>query len=327
MPLLDTRLDLRYFRNFYLRRTLRIFPLYYVVVAISFLLVPWCLSHLPQYAAKLTRFSTVSSAWPWYLLYCSNYVIAWNNAYHHGILDVSWSLSIEEQYYLVWAICVYVLSKRSLTWVCALSILLLPFLRIALLALGTGVLQVYVLTPTRLDGVLWGSLLALALRDKSLRCVLDRTLKPAGLACGVVVLGLALAGKWDYLGRAELGFGYSAVALGFAALLWVTYHNNGVLRHIFEQRWLRFLGVYSYSLYLFHLPLRALIRDTVFGDKQFRALSPSAIPGQLLFYGITLVAVIPFSLLSWRFLEQPLLKLKSRFFHPRLSIVTIGQSA
>ena len=112
--LLDSRSDLHFFRYFYARRTLRIFPLYYTLATLSFLILPWCLAQFPQYSAKLARFSSVSHAWPWYYLYCSNYVVAWNNGWRNGVLDVSWSLSIEEQYYLIWAVCVYFLSRRRL---------------------------------------------------------------------------------------------------------------------------------------------------------------------------------------------------------------------
>lgn len=312
--LLDTRSDRHFFRNFYARRTLRIFPLYYLLVAFSFLVVPWCLAQLPQFGAKLARFSTVSDAWPWYALYASNFLIASNNAFRHGILDVSWSLAIEEQYYLVGAVGVYFLTRRKAIVICAVLLGVLPFLRLASLTLGTSPLQIYVLTPTRLDGVLWGSLLALITRDSDrLRMLLDRYLKPAGVVCGIVILIIAAAGKWNYLGATEQVFGYSAVALTFAAIVWTTSRHDGILRRIFDQRMLRFFGVYSYSLYLFHLPVRALIRDTIFGEKQFSVLSSSPIPGQLLFYAIATIAVVPLSLFSWYAVEQPFLRMKSKF--------------
>ncbi len=312
--LLDSRSDPHFFRNFYARRTLRIFPLYYLLVTLSFLVLPWCLAQFPQYASKLARFSTVSNAWPWYYLYCSNFVVAWTNAWHHGILDVSWSLSIEEQYYLAWAVCVRFLSRRRLVQICAISLAVAPLLRCALLALGAGPLRIYVLTPTHLDGILWGSLLALGVRDNGrLREALRRILKPAGILCGGIVLAIVLLGYWDYFGAPELVIGYSAVSLGFAAMLWAAYHRDGLLRRFFEQRWLRFFGVYSYSMYLLHLPIRAVIRDTLFGNRQFHMLSSSGIPGQLVFYCVATLAVIPFSLLSWYCLEQPFLRLKKRF--------------
>ncbi len=312
--LLDSRSSPNFFRNFYARRTLRIFPLYYILVAFSFLILPWCLEQFPRYAYKLARFATVSNEWPWYFLYGSNYVVAYNNGWRHGILDVSWSLSIEEQYYLAWAVAVYFLSRRRLQIISISILVILPFLRAALLAKGVSPLMVYVLTPTRLDGISWGGLIALAVRDDGwLYPFLRRIIKPAGCIAAVAVLAPLVLGKWDYMGVPELGFGYSAVAALFAAMLWAAYHQRGILRRIFEMKWLRFFGVYSYSIYLFHLPIRAVVRDTVFGDPQFRALSSSAIPGQLIFYIVATLAVIPVSLLSWHLLEQPFLRLKKKF--------------
>jgi peptidoglycan/LPS O-acetylase OafA/YrhL len=321
--LLDTRSSPNFFRNFYARRTLRIFPLYYILVAFSFLILPWCIEQFPRYAYKLARFATVSNEWPWYFLYGSNYVVAYNNGWRHGILDVSWSLSIEEQYYLAWAVAVYFLSRRRLQVISISILVILPFLRAALLAKGVSPLMVYVLTPTRLDGISWGGLIALAVRDDGwLYPFLQRVIKPVGCIAAVVVLVPLVLGKWDYMGVPELGFGYSAVAALFAAMLWVTYHRDGILRRIFEQKWLRFFGVYSYSIYLFHLPLRAAIRDTVFGDPQFRALASSAIPGQLIFYCVATLAVIPLSLLSWYLLEQPFLRLKKKFMPAPVPMVS-----
>lgn len=312
--LLDTRRDRRFFRNFYVRRTLRIFPLFYAIAAFSFWVLPNLMSRFPQYAHKLERFSVVSNSWPWYFLYCSNYVIASNNGYKHGILDVSWSLSIEEQYYLAWAICVFFISPRVLRWVCAITIAALPLLRITLMHFGVSPLQIYVLTPTRLDAVMWGSLIAIVVREReSFHRFLDRWLRPAAAVCALIILAAFIPGKWDYMGTAELGFGYTAVAIACAGLLWQVFYSPAFLGGVFNSRFLRFFGTYSYSLYLFHLPMRAVIRDTLFGDSQFRLISSNAIPGQLVFYVVATLAVIPLSLLSWYCFESPILKLKSRF--------------
>jgi peptidoglycan/LPS O-acetylase OafA/YrhL len=314
--LLDSRKDPHFFRNFYARRTLRIFPLYYAILAFSFSALPRLIARFPEYSGKLAGLSIVSSAWPWYVVYCSNYVIAWNHAWLNRFLDVTWSLAIEEQYYLVWAVCVYLFPTRRIIQAAWVGIFVLPILRLGLLWLGAGPLQVYVLTPTRLDGVLWGSLLALAARDGGqLPVLLDRVIKPAGSICAVPVLAIVLLGRWDIMGRNELGFGYSAVSLMFAALLWTGYRQDVLARQFFEQRWLRFFGVYSYSIYLFHRPILSGLRNVIFGDQRFRLLFCSSIEGQLLLYWVAILAVIPFSVVSWYFLEQPFLRLK-RLFAP-----------
>ena len=50
------------------------------------------------------------------------------------------------------------------------------------------------------------------------------------------------------------------MALAFAAMVWAAWRRDGILRRVFQQKWLCFFGVYSYSIYLFHLPIRAVIR-------------------------------------------------------------------
>src|SRR5437870_557283 len=97
-----------YFRNFYARRVLRIFPLYYGVVAFSLLILPY----IPHW--KLENLARIKGDELWYWTYLSNFSIAAHAAFRHGILDVSWSLSIEEQFYLMWPLLVLLLSRRSL---------------------------------------------------------------------------------------------------------------------------------------------------------------------------------------------------------------------
>lgn len=99
-----------YFGNFYARRTLRIFPLYYAVVIFSLLILPHvgdALKHVTSPASadliqtKLDRFAQVKDYDLYFWLYLSNFPIAITAKWLHGILGVSWSLAIEEQFYLI----------------------------------------------------------------------------------------------------------------------------------------------------------------------------------------------------------------------------------
>ena len=114
--LADTRGHRSFFKSFYARRVLRIFPLYYAICLFSFVVLP-NLGPLLAGAVgegtaqtiqtKLDRFGTVGADQWYYWTYLSNFVAAKVNAWRHGILDVSWSLAIEEQFYLVWPLLVF----------------------------------------------------------------------------------------------------------------------------------------------------------------------------------------------------------------------------
>src|SRR3981081_3459715 len=143
--LYDSRGSTGYFRNFYARRVLRIFPLYYAVVALSLFILP----HLPHW--KLDSLARINGDELWYWTYLSNFSIGAHSEFRHGILDISWSLAIEEQFYLTWPILVLLLSRRWLvTLCCALFVLALAW-RSALIFAGVSPITVAVLTPGRVD--------------------------------------------------------------------------------------------------------------------------------------------------------------------------------
>src|SRR6478735_7238859 len=110
--LLNAREQPHYFRNFYARRALRIFPLYYAVVFLSLVVLPRA---MPWTVAK---FGTVNREAVWYWFHLSNFAIARRGAFVHGVLDVSWSLAIEEQFYLIWPAIVLFASRTGLRLLC-----------------------------------------------------------------------------------------------------------------------------------------------------------------------------------------------------------------
>ena len=87
--LLDSRGSSRFFGNFYARRALRIFPLYYAVVAFSFLVLP---RFLPP--AQAERFGRIAGDEPYYWFYLQNFAMARADGIRHGVLDITWSLAI-----------------------------------------------------------------------------------------------------------------------------------------------------------------------------------------------------------------------------------------
>jgi peptidoglycan/LPS O-acetylase OafA/YrhL len=308
--LLDAREAPHYFKNFYARRALRIFPLYYAVLI-------FCLGLLPLFPhLKVANFSRIAGDEAWYFLYLQNYVMAWRGAFRHGILDVTWSLAIEEQFYLVWPFVVLLLRPRALLGLCLAVILFVPVLRGVALAYWVSPLAVYVATPTRLDGLAAGAFAVLAVRQaRSVQQLLPTSRLLAG-AAGVGVLGVWLTPKgysWESPLTATVGFSLLAVFFAAMLLLAVGSRPGKLLHRTLTHPFMRAFGKYSYSMYLFHLPLRALLRDTVYNNSRFPTVGGSRLPGQVLFYLAATALTFAVSWLSWHLLEKQFLKLK-RFF-------------
>ncbi len=320
--LLDTKGTPHYFRNFYVRRVLRIFPLYYaLLIAALYVLAPF----LP--ADKAAAWS-LQGYEVYYWLYASNFASAHFGRPRHGILDPTWSLAIEEQFYLFWPAIVVVLSRRNLARLVVALFFGSLALRVVLrLATTTSAWSVYVLTPCRLDGLAVGAFLAIGART-------PRGLAPyRGLARVVVaatlplVVAIPLIDEWLHPYGASAGFGlifnvvgYSLLALLFGGLvaISVTSPRGSAIERVLSSRLMRTLGKYSYGLYLVNFPLRGLIRDRVFGPTEgaripFRPLFGSLLPAQALFYVVSAVASFGVAWLSFHLFETPFLRLK-RFF-------------
>ena len=122
--LLDSRGSERYFTTFYARRTLRIFPLYYLVLFVAFVVLP----QFPAVNAVLTGQVDLPPQWP-YWLYLENFSIA-ARGWVHGWVDVGWSLAIEEQFYLVWPLVIWLCPPRLLALLCAAIIVAEPIARV-----------------------------------------------------------------------------------------------------------------------------------------------------------------------------------------------------
>ncbi|MCY1015857.1 acyltransferase family protein [Pyxidicoccus sp. MSG2] len=318
--LVQTRERGAYFRTFYARRALRIWPLYFLVLAFAFTLMGRLL--------PILAFDTQQYPWALYALYLQN---LWLTDFGPSPLSVTWSLAIEEQFYLVWPLLVFFLRNgqlRALLWAC---VLLSPVARFAALWEGVSPFQVYTFTLLRLDGLALGGLLALGVVDgrytaERLERWGRRLAVPALLvAFGVsfvffshghaIHMATALVGPGGPTVRALLVTGlYSLWTVGFASLLgWVLTGRVRVLQAVLQWAPLRFVGQVSYGLYLFHtlvFPVGAYYTRPLF--YRFIPWSVAATALGLLFEYVVLLAL---TVVSWRCFERPLLRLKDRFTH------------
>ena len=228
--LVETRGQARYFANFYARRVLRIFPLYYAVIAITFLMV----LTLPVW---LSPDLGIPKGQSWtYWLFLSNFSMASSDKISNGAMGVTWSLAVEEQYYLLWAPVVLILSRLALMYLCVALYVLTFAWRIFLYGTHGWTLAGYVLLPSQMDALAIGSLIALAVTDEVNRARLVR------FAPWVVALSAALILLIAYRSRAfymtnlwtqTVSFSLYPLLFGgllVLAVLWQTSGWAGLLR-------------------------------------------------------------------------------------------------
>ena len=305
-----------YFTSFYARRILRIFPIYYLFLVASLLLctqVPTLarlmagsLAHLPPTVAQ--RFS--------YFLYLQNLPWFWSGPLALGMTGLwgsFWSLAVEEQFYFVWPALVRYLNLALLYWFCILALIACPILRAYVAhrtGNGLGLLQ---FPTSRLDGLFAGAALALyrERRGKPLSLGWSYCWLAAGVGILLWIAGLhepELLHPGFFFGR----IGVTGFALASLGLIALTQHPVAGLGPVLTGAPLRFLGKYSYGIYVYHLAIFLLfhhLRSCV-----------STLPHKLLArtaqcsYDLLAIALsLAVAWLSYRYLESPLLTLK-RFF-------------
>lgn len=248
----DTRNEPHYFRNFYMRRSLRIFPLYYGVLAVVFFVAPL----IPLLRGPTLDHLVDRQAWAW--LYAINIYIARQGAWSFSYLDHFWSLAIEEQFYLFWPLVVFALARRPRALIVASLIISLSAMLARLIGslIGLSWWTTYTLIPFRLDGLALGAFLAVAARRPGGLERLARALPPVVVVAGGL---LALSFVWTRLVSREglelvLPVRASLILMLLACLLvWALMApERSATSRFFCSRSMVFLGTYSYGLYVYH---------------------------------------------------------------------------
>jgi peptidoglycan/LPS O-acetylase OafA/YrhL len=299
--LLRTRDQSNYYRNFYARRTLRIFPLYYAAVLLTCVVFP-LVSH-----GNMARSLWTHQAWYW--LYIPNILIFVHGNWFNSLFDHTWSLAIEEQFYLVWPLTVRLLGARRLAPTVVVIALASSGLRVWMSAHGYSEAQIRALPLSHCDGLALGALLS-SLEALKTTISLRRQLGWALLLAGAILrapLLRPLIGNAVH-DNALVGTGWTLMFGGILALL-VTAPGAGLAR-AFSVRPLVFLGTYSYGIYLIHMPLM-LAGGKVLGH--VAALEADQALTALLLMVFAGGFAIVLAVLSFRYFEGPFLKLKTRF--------------
>ena len=250
--LYDARNRPNYFRNFYMRRVLRIFPLYYGVLALVFLVAPL----ISVLRGPSLDYLVDRQAWAW--LYAVNIYIAIQGDWSFSYLEHLWSLCIEEHFYLVWPFAVFMMARRPrlLIGVCLAVSLGAMLARLTGSLMGLSWWTTYVLTPFRLDGLALGAFLAVVARQPG---GLDRLVRALPAVAIVASALLMMTFGWTRLVSRDsmelvLPVRAAVIQVLLACLLVgaLVASERSPLSRFFRSRWLVFLGTYSYGLYVYH---------------------------------------------------------------------------
>jgi peptidoglycan/LPS O-acetylase OafA/YrhL len=250
--LYDTHNEPHYFRNFCMRRLLRIFPLYYGVLALCFFVAPL----IPLLRGPTLDYLVDRQAWAW--LYAVNIYIAKNGEWAFSYLDHFWSLAIEEHFYLFCPLVVFVLARRPRALIAVSLVTSLGAMLARLIGslMGLSWWTTYTLTPFRLDGLALGAFLAVAARQPG-----GRERLAGALPLVVTVVGglLAVTFVWTRLVSREelelvLPVRAALILILLACLLvWALIApERSATSRFFCSRSMVLLGTYSYGLYVYH---------------------------------------------------------------------------
>ena len=300
--LYDSKNEVDYYKNFIVRRALRIFPLYFFFI----LLIIWVLPNL--FPTVFTGMSYYQDHQAWYWFYISNW-LPYGTAYKTStLLDHLWSLSIEEQFYLCWPFFVLlfrgkVLIKISVFLICC---------AIAIRYTGSplfGKVEVfeYFNTFTRIDSLLIGALIAILYRFKP-EFLIKSALPALILSTFAIALIIIHQKKLDFPKLVDT-FTLWDIFFG-AILIFSISQKNNWLKSLLGTRVFKFFGKYSYGLYVYHQPVNKLMFDKVIGPMQIN-FPYLPIVATMTCLGITIVI----ALLSYNLIEKPFLSLK-KYFEP-----------
>ena len=304
--LYDTLGTPHFFRNFYARRALRIFPLYYLFIGGLFLI------------SRLQGWHWQGKGTLLYLTYLHTLVLGpvgytnapWVNLNH------LWSLAIEEQFYLIWPLSVFLLRtpRRIFTGavVVSMAVLLLRcWLEWSGVTKSWGY-AIYSWSPSQFDSLLIGGALAMLVRSRVRAAVLRISPWMFGFGLLLVLVYEALRGAPAPLTSPLVATaGFTVLAITFAALIGTALQQGGAAERLFSAGWLRALGRYSYGLYVYHFLIHQLLTERLHAAISTHVHS-KILP--LLGSGaVTLAVSLVVAAASFHFIEQPILRLKRYF--------------
>lgn len=307
--LLKSKAAENYFSSFYMRRFLRIFPIYYFVLTVGLLIAlhnSWWNSMLPP--LEKTRIA--------YYFYLQNWPIFWAQGnFILGAFGHFWSLAVEEQFYLIWPLVVWLLPESGILWLCTAGLVVALPLRIYMVHLYAEDFTAMALTTSRMDGLLVGAMLAIFLRRGQIplrRIYL--MLATGGILIGYIAAfhHTELIGTYLYMPT----IGITGFALMAGGLLALSQHPILWLHRILTMSWLRTTGKYSYGMYIYHIPIYLVFKQIL--TRHLGISVPMPLYSALLYIAFLIGITFLVAKLSYDYFESKILGLKI-YFKPKYS--------
>jgi peptidoglycan/LPS O-acetylase OafA/YrhL len=303
--LLDSRGSEHYFRSFYMRRALRILPIYYGILLLTFA-VMGPLDLLPPE----TQSTAHNQFWLWVFL--SN----WMAPLGYEVKGFShfWSLAVEEQFYLLWPLLVYRLNARQVLklsiGVCVAALAV----RVGMRFVGIAPERLYEFTICRMDALAFGAAAAAYVRQpKAFEKLAQWLPRLPFLAIAILGVGALLTHTYQRTGLETQTFGLSALAAAFMLLVLAAAQlppgSHVWFTAPLSWKPLRLVGKYSYGMYVYHMPIHLLIGVHLLG---VTAKAPTAKTAVLYATAVTVVSYLV-AFASYHLFEAHFLRLK-RFF-------------
>jgi peptidoglycan/LPS O-acetylase OafA/YrhL len=286
--LVDTRSSPNFFKSFYARRALRIFPVYYGALAILFLLVP----RLAPSAPLPPRHD-----WPFYLVYLNNWTSLLWEQNNLGFTGHFWSLAVEEQFYAVWPLIVFLVPAHRLKWVTLLGTILGVATYFFLRRAGVSYQRN---TIVALPSLMLGAYCALLLRDRAKGALIARhgvLLFASSLAA---MATFVIAGMLRLRGAVADELSWLSIVLSFGLLMLSAIDGPPLLRKTLSWKPIRLIGRYSYGMYVYHI--------AIFTAFAWLVPKPPLLRGVL-----QILAAIAVAAFSYEIVERRINALKKRF--------------
>jgi peptidoglycan/LPS O-acetylase OafA/YrhL len=290
---------------FYIRRILRIWPLYYLIIIFVFVLYP-------HFKESIGIYSHISARLPFYFTFLGNFDIIHVEKYFRGndsmSGNVTWSLAVEEQFYLVWPLLFYFLNKKAFKWVFLIIILVSAIFRI--LNLHDEIVNYFHSLSVCSDLAIGGLFAYFSLYSRKFALQLNKLSKLT------IIIFYVIGTIWILYGDKVMNellytfFGRIFNAIFFAFIIVEQNYSCNSFYKLSRFKFLTNWGKYTYGLYLIH-PISILLFDIALRLLHIQYKNSFILVLLVAFGGLFFSGLL--SYLSYNYYEKSFLKLKDRF--------------